>query len=134
VQRDTHGGISRFRTAHPELTDDQFAAINAHTQRLGIITGLLTQLPGDQAVARALELARLDLGSSLTGSPLAPTVPGDVVRQRTLTSLAGGSSGSIPRQEPPAPVDTAPDPDLSRAKKAAVAMLAQSGINLSDNL
>lgn len=134
VQRDTANGITRFRQAHREITDEQFAAINSHAQGLGILGGLLTQLPGDQAVARAFELARLDLGSSLTGAPLAPTVPADVQRQATLTSLAGGSSGSVPRQEPTAPVDTSPDPDLNRAKKAAVEMLKQSGINLADNL
>lgn len=134
VQRDTVNGISRFRQAHPEITDDQFAVINQHTRQLGLVGGLLQQLPGDQAVARALDLARLDLGSSLTGAPLAPSLPADVTRQRTLTALAGGSSGSVPRTEPPTPVDTAPDPDLTRAKKAAVAMLNQSGINLADHL
>jgi len=134
VARDSQAGIARFRRNHPEVTDDQFATINTHAQQLGIIGGLLTQLPGDQAVARAFELARLDLGSSLTGAPLAPTVPADVQRQRTLTSLAGGSSGSVPRQEPPAPVDTAPDPDLRRARAAAVDMLKQANINLADHL
>ena len=134
VQQDTIRGVARFKAAHPELTDDQMATINTHYQQLGIIGGLLNQLPGDQAVAKALELARLDLGSSLTGSPLTPTVNADVTRQRTLTSLAGSSSGSVPRQEAPAPLDTAPDPDLSRAKKAALDMLRQSNINLADHL
>jgi len=134
VSRDTQAGIARFRQSHPEITDDQFATINAHTQRLGVIGGLLQQLPGDQAVAKAFELARLDLGSTLTGVPPTPTIPADVTRQRTLTALAGSSSGSVPRNEPTAPVDTAPDPSLTRAKKAAVEMLKAQGINLADHL
>jgi hypothetical protein len=134
VQRNTQAGVSRFRQAHPEITDAQFATINTHTQNLGIVGGLLQQLPGDQAVAKAFELARLDLGSSLTGSPVTPTIPADVARQRTLTSLAGSSSGSVPRQEPTPPVDTSPDPSLTRAKKAAVEMLKQQGINLADHM
>jgi hypothetical protein len=134
IARDSANGIARFRRQHPEISDDQFATINQHAQQLGILGGLLQQLPGDQAVARSFELARLDLGSSLTGAPQADSLPADARRQRTLTALAGGSAGSVSRQEPPTPVDTASDPNLSRAKAAAVEMLKQQGINLADHL
>jgi hypothetical protein len=134
VARDAQLGIARFRQAHPDITDEQLNTLNAHVQALGITGALTAQLPGDQAVARAFELARLDLGSSLTGAPATPTLPADAKRQATLTALAGSSSGSVPRQEPPAPADTAPDPYLTRAKAAAVEMLKQSGINLADHL
>ena len=134
VARNTQLGIARFRQAHPEVTDDQLNALNSHVQSLGITGALTFQLPGDQAVAKAFEIARLDLGASLTGAPVSATLPVYARRQATLTSLAGGSSGSVPRQEPPAPVDTAPDPTLSRAKAAAVEMLKQQGINLADHL
>jgi hypothetical protein len=134
INRDTQLGLARFRQAHPDITDEQLNTLNAHVQSLGIVGALTAQLPGDQAVARAFELARLDLGSSLTGAPATPTLPADAKRQASLTALAGGSAGSVPRQEPPAPVDTAPDPYLTRAKAAAVEMLKQSGINLADHL
>ena len=134
VLRNTQLGIARFRQAHPEVTDDQLASINSHVQALGITGALTFQLPGDQAVAKAFEIARLDLGPSLTGAPVSATLPVDARRQATLTSLAGGSSGSVSRQEPPAPVDTAPDPTLSRAKAAAVEMLKQQGVNLADHM
>ena len=132
--RNTQLGIARFRQAHPEVTDDQLNSINSHVQALGITGALTFQLPGDQAVAKAFEIARLDLGASLTGAPVSATLPVDARRQATLTSLAGGSSGSVSRQEPPAPVDTAPDPTLSRAKAAAVEMLKQQGVNLADHM
>jgi hypothetical protein len=134
IARDVELGISRFRRLHPDITEEQLVTIRDRATQLGILPGLLNQFPGDQAVARSFELARLDLGSSLTGAPPAATIPPGVQRQRTLTSLAGGSSGSVPREEPPAPVDTAPDPTLTRAKAAAVEMLKQSGINLADHL
>ncbi len=103
VQADTAAGVALFRTAHPELSDEDIHAIRTHTAANVNVAGVMSNFPGDPAtgIARALEIGSMTdpaTRDKVTGTAK-PADTTDAERQKKLDSLAGGS-GTAPRRAP----------------------------------
>ena len=119
-------GVARFKTMHPELTNDQVGALANRLGQAGLMIGLVQKLPEDQATARGLELMYAEVRPSLANGSTTNN-PALDARSRTLTSLAGGSAaGAVSREPPPA----APPASDREARQQATEWLRKSGVDL----
>ena len=124
---DANAGIATFRSAHPELTEDDLTTLRTHAVALNIIDGLAKTRSGPDAILKALDIAYWDHPEFRAKANAEPT-PSEAKKARAADrkgklNALGGSSGSAPRSEA--------KPDLSTergAREAAAAYLREQGV------
>jgi hypothetical protein len=102
---DVQAAMSTFRLGHPELTEDDIAAVRTHAVALDIIDGLSRTRNGHDAVLKALDIAYLDhpdFRAKATGTPSPKQIKAAESKERKqkLAGLAGSSVGATREPEP----------------------------------
>ena len=125
VATDTNAALERFKATHPSLSSTEIDQVRQASVQTGILPGVIQAHQGreSEGIFKALEASlyqipdiRNKVIAEQTGTP-APPIPPDPNRQRqSKLSALGGTSGSVPRTEPPAPRI-----DSDHAMKEAVA-------------
>jgi hypothetical protein len=125
---EVQSGLSTFRQAHPELTEDDVQVIRLHATSLNIVGGLAAQMDGPAAVRKALDIAYLDhpeYRAQHQGEPKPSEVKAKASSERKAKLGAlSGSSGSAPRQP-----EAQQKPSTDREMRAQAAKwLSEQGI------
>jgi hypothetical protein len=105
AQNDVDTAMATFRSAHPELTENDIGVVRLHAVSLDIIDGLARNRTGVDAVLKALDIAYLDhpeFRAKQAGEPTPTEVKATQSKERkSKLGALSGSSGSAPRTETP---------------------------------
>ena len=143
IETNVQAGIARFKSSHPDISDEDFGAINSEAAALNVVPGLATRMPWDQAITQALELVYAR--RSLQQPPATATTAANATRKATLTALGSPASGggvAAATGAPPAPgarAAGAPFPGGRFStrqfdRSAALALIEQSGAPLGSQI
>lgn len=130
AQSDFATGLHNFRTAHPELTEDDITTLRGYPLTIELVEYFGSRMKGEDAVFKALDLATLEhptfrarqRGEATAAEKRATE---NKERKQKLSALSG-SSGSVARTEPKPDLST----DQSMKKAAADALRGMvPGIN-----
>jgi hypothetical protein len=109
VTNDINTAVEKFRTSHPDLTEEDIQTVRNYTSANVNIPGVMSNFPGDpvEGLVRSLELGSLTdpaTRDKVLGVRKEDTKAKDRVRQNDLTKLSGGTGTSTrrPQREKPA--------------------------------
>ena len=130
VQSDIQSAVERFRTMHPDLSEEDIQSVRNHTAATVNIPGVMGNFPGDpvEGLVRAMEIGSYTdetVRDKVLGTAKKDTTSEDAKRQRSLSALSG-SSGSGSRR--PAP-EKKPAGWADVAKELAKGIEALGGTN-----
>ena len=130
VQSDIQAAVERFRSMHPDLSEEDIQSVRNHTAATVNIPGVMGNFPGDpvEGLVRAMEIGSYTdetVRDKVLGTAKKDTTSEDAKRQRSLSALSG-SSGSGSRR--PAP-EKKPAGWADVAKELAKGIEALGGTN-----
>jgi hypothetical protein len=144
IEQNVQAGIGRFKALHPDISDEDFGAINNEAAALNVVPGLATRMPWDQAITQALELVYARRALQQGVSPT--TTPANATRKATLTALgspsSGGGAAAAGATPPPSPGGRAAGSPFAGGRTsqrpfdrtAALALIEQSGAPLGQQI